>query len=130
MNNWKNDDAEFAKDFSARMDALMPEPLFESFHLPADKICLRCGQERAVSILYSAVSMRPVLALCTHCAADWNLYGYRIMKGLDAKTMLWRLGMFKLKHPFSRPSILEIKKDLQDLLRWANKMKRLKETDS
>jgi hypothetical protein len=130
MSNWKDADAEFARDYAERLDALTPEPLFESFHLPGDKVCLRCGQDRAVSMLYSALSMRPVLPLCRRCAADWNIHGYRIMKGLSVKTLLWRLTKFKLTHPFSRPSILEIKNDLEDLQRWANKMKRLKESDS
>src|SRR4051794_17629952 len=109
MSDWKNDDAEYAKDFAERMDALTPEPLFESFLLPGDKVCLRCGQEKAASMLYSALSMQPVLPLCTNCAADWNVYGYRIMKGLSAKTLLWRLTLYKLKHPLSRPSLVDIK---------------------
>jgi hypothetical protein len=75
------------------------------------------------------MSMRPILPLCASCAADWNLYGYRILKGLSPKTLLWRLTKFKLTHPFSRPSILEIKNDLAQLQRWANKMKRLKAAD-
>jgi hypothetical protein len=130
MRNWKTDDAEYAKDFAERMEALTPEPLFESFHLPGEKVCLRCGKNEATSMLYSAMSMHPVLPLCANCAADWNIHGYRIMKGLSAKTLLWRLTKFKLTHPFSRPSILEIKSDLKGLLRWASKMKRLKGSDS
>jgi hypothetical protein len=129
MTNWKTDDAEYAKDFGERMDALTPEPLFESFLLPGDKVCLRCGQNRAASMLYSAMSMRPVLPLCASCASDWNLYGYRLLKGLSPNALLWRLTKFKLTHPFSRPSILEIKNDLAELQRWANKMKRLKVGD-
>jgi hypothetical protein len=127
---WKKKDAEFAKEYSARMDDLTPEPLFETFHMPAPKVCLRCGRERASSLLYSPLGMRPVLPLCFNCAADWNFHGYHILKGLSAKTLLWRLATFKLKHPLSRPSILEISQDLKNLLRWVRKMKRLKESEN
>jgi hypothetical protein len=125
--DWKKTDAEFANDYSDRLDDLTPEPLFESFHMPAPKVCLRCGQERATSLLYSPFGMRPVLPLCSNCAAEWNFHGYHILKGLSARTLLWRLTKFKFKHPFSRPSILEISKDLKSLLRWVSKMKRLRE---
>lgn len=125
--DWKKKDAEFAKDYSDRLDDLTPEPLFESFHMPVPKVCLRCGQERATSLLYSPLGMRPVLPLCSNCAAEWNFHGYHILKGLSAKTLVWRLATFKIKHLFSRPSILETSKDLKNLLRWVSKMKRLKE---
>jgi hypothetical protein len=128
--NWKARDAEFAKDYSVRMDDLTPEPLFESFQLPAPKVCLRCGREWASSLLYSPLGMRAVLPLCFSCAADWNFHGYHILKGPSAKRLLWRLATFKLKHPFSRPSILEIRQDLKSLLRWVRKMKRLRESQN
>ena len=126
--DWKQVDAEFAKDFSARLEESTPEPLFESVHLPTPKVCLRCGRERATSLLYSPFDMRPVLPLCLACALEWNTKGYRILKGLNAKTLLWRLGMYKLRHPLARPSILEIREDIKNLLRWTNKMKKLKES--
>ena len=56
--DWQTTDAEFARDFAARMEDLTPEPLFESNHLPGPKVCLRCGQERAVSLLASVALYR------------------------------------------------------------------------
>jgi hypothetical protein len=128
--DWHTADAEFAKDYSTRIDDSTPEPLFESFHIPTPKVCLRCGQRRATSLLFSTLDMRPVLPLCSNCAADWNIDGYRILKGVSAKTLLWRLLSFKLKHPFSAPSALDIKRDLQGFQRWASKMKKLKDGES
>jgi hypothetical protein len=125
--DWKVKDTEFAQDYSARMDDLTPEPLFESFYMPGPKVCLRCGRELATSLLYSPFGMRPVMPLCSNCAAEWNFSGYHILKGLRGRTLLWRLATFKLKHLFRRPSILEMSKDVKNLLRWVSKMKRLKE---
>jgi hypothetical protein len=125
---WKKADEPFARDYSARMEELTPEPLFESFLLPDAKVCLRCGQQPATSLLYSALGMKPVLPLCSSCAADWNFAGYHILKGLDAKKLLWRLTAFKLKHPFGRPSVVDIYRDVNNLLRWVKKMKRLRQS--
>src|SRR5713226_8702590 len=115
--DWQERDAEFARDYADRLDELTPEPLFESPHLPAPKVCLRCGRERAVSLLYSPFGMKPVLPLCPSCAAQWNVGGYHILKDLRAKTLVWRLLLFKLRHPFARPSLRELIADVQNLLR-------------
>ena len=123
---WKKADAEYAHDFTKRMDAMTPEPLFESFAVPDPKVCLRCGQERATSLLYSPIGMQPVLPLCARCAVDWNASSYSILKGIHPKTLLWRLFTFKVKHPFSRPSAVELYRDVQNMLRWVRKMKRLR----
>ena len=124
--DWKEIDADYAKDYIQRMEDMTPEPLFESFLMPAPKICLCCAQERASSLLYSPFGMQPVAPLCMRCAADWNFSSYAIFKRLPAKKLLWRLAKFKMKHPFSRPSVSDVYQDLRNLLRWANKMKRLR----
>jgi hypothetical protein len=126
--DWQKVDAEFAKDYGTRLEELTPEPLFEVVQMPAPKVCLRCGRERATSLLYSSLGMRPVLPLCSNCAADWNVAGYHILKDMNAKTLLWELMKFKLRHPFGRPSIFEIRDDLQNLQRWVRKMQRLKQS--
>jgi hypothetical protein len=127
MSDWKAADAAYAQDYAERMDALTPEPLFESFLLPSDKVCLRCGQVHATSVLYAAMPMRPVLPLCPACAADWNVHGYRMLKSLNPKKLLWRLTLFKLTHPFGQPSIQEIIADLKSFFHWAKKMQRLRD---
>jgi hypothetical protein len=127
--DWKVLDAKFSADAAQRLDDSMPEPLFESPLLPSPKVCLRCGQNRATSLLYSPLGMKPILPLCANCAVDWNNAGYRILKGMDAKILLWRLLKYKLAHPVSPPSIVEIGKDLQALRRWTSKMQRLKTGD-
>lgn len=125
--DWKNQDAEYARDYAKRLDDLMPEPLFESFLLPAPKVCLRCASNLATSLLYSPFGMKPVLPLCGRCAADWNVAGYAILKGIKPGSLAWRLAKFKLTHPFSPPSVSEIYRDVQNMLRWAQKMRRLGE---
>ena len=126
--DWQELDADFARDYECRLDDSTPEPLFESVHLPTPKVCLRCGRERATSLLYSPLGMQPVLPLCPSCAADWNFAGYRILRGVKPRTLLWNVLKFKLWHPLSRPSVLEIRTDLRNLNRWVRKMQRLKES--
>ena len=125
--DWQELDAEFAADAEQRLEDATPEPLFESPYLPTPKVCLRCGQAHATSLLYSPFGMKPILPLCSSCAVDWNSAGYRILKGVNPKTLLWRLLKFKFTHPFTQPSIMEIGEDLRALRRWTSKMQRLKE---
>jgi hypothetical protein len=116
-------DADYARDYGSRIDDLTPEPLFESHLLPSPKLCLRCGARPATSILYTTLGMRPVLPLCGECAVDWNVGGYRILKGIKPAALLWQLLKYKLAHPFRAPSILSIKSDLSEFQRWAKKMR-------
>ena len=58
--DWKESDAEYARDYGQRIDDMTPEPLFESILMPNPKVCLCCGQERASSLLYSPFGMQPV----------------------------------------------------------------------
>jgi len=109
---WKNADAEYARDYRRRMDEMTPEPLFESFHLPRPKICLRCGRSEQLRCC-TRPGHAAGLTLCARCAADWNLSSYAILKGVRANTLTWRLLQFKLKHPFSRPSVSEIYEDVK-----------------
>jgi hypothetical protein len=76
--DWKTIDHEYAKDFAQRVEAMTPEPLYESFLLPAAKLCLVCACRRANSALYSGT--RLVVPLCKECAAGWNVHGYDLLK--------------------------------------------------
>ena len=119
--DWKAINFEYAKDFAQRMEAITPEPLYESFLLPSPKVCLVCASERAHSALYSGT--RLVVPLCKECAADWNFYGYDVLKRVRSKQLVWRLARYKLLHPFSRPGPIEISRDVKEMARWAKKMK-------
>jgi hypothetical protein len=86
--DWKVIDHEYAKDFAQRMEAMTPEPLYESFLLPSPKVCLVCASRPANSALYSGT--RLVVPLCTDCAADWNAHGYDILKRVRPKQLVFR----------------------------------------
>jgi hypothetical protein len=119
--DWKTTEHEYARDFAQRMDAITPEPLYESTLLPSPKVCLVCASERAESGLYSGT--RLIVPLCTGCSADWNFHRYDLLKRVRPKELLARLAKYKLLHLFSRPGPIELYKDVSELGRWAKKMK-------
>jgi hypothetical protein len=119
--DWKTIDHEYAKDFIQRVEAMTPEPLYESSLLPTPKACLVCGRRRAQSALYAGT--RLVVPLCKDCAADWNAYGYDILKKVRPKQLVWRLAKYKAFHPFSRPGLAEIYRDVAAMAQWSKKMK-------
>ncbi len=119
--DWKALDHQYAKDFAQRMEALTPEPLYESFLLPGPKLCLVCACRRATSALYSGA--RLVVPLCNECAADWNVHGYDLLKRVRPKQLLLRLAKYKVLHLFSPPGMIEISKDAAAMAKWSKKMK-------
>jgi hypothetical protein len=123
--DWKQIDAQYAEEQRRQLQQRTPEPLFEA-PLDVSKVCLRCGQQRATSLLRSAGDMQPVLPLCASCAAEWNLYGYQALKHIRPRSLLWNLAKYKLRHPFGRPSTTELIRDVRNLLRWVSKMTRMR----
>jgi hypothetical protein len=119
--DWKTIDHEYAKDFLERMEALTPEPLYESVLLPTPKVCLVCACRPAHSALYAGT--RLIVPLCKDCAADWNAYGYDTLKRVRPKELVWRLAKYKALHPFRRPGLAEIYKDVAAMAQWSKKMK-------
>jgi hypothetical protein len=119
--DWTTIDHEYAKDFGQRMDAMTPEPLYESFLLPSPKVCLVCAGRGANSALYSGT--RLIVPLCKECAVDWNIHGYDLLKTVRPKKLMLRLAKYKLFHLFAAPSIIEIAKDVVEMARWSKKMK-------
>jgi len=118
---WKEIDHEYAKDFRQRVEAMTPEPLYESFLLPTPKVCLICACRPAISALYSGT--RLIVPLCKECAADWNAYGYDILKRVRPKQLVLRLAKYKAIHPLGRPGLIEICTDVAAMAKWSKKMK-------
>lgn len=106
------------------MDDMFPEPLFESFLLPEKKVCLICGLHVAKSVLYTSINMRPLIPLCVDCASQWNAYGYLILKKIKPRTLIRNLLWWKVFHPFQKPSILSIIRDMRGITAWSKKMKK------
>jgi hypothetical protein len=100
-----------------------PEPLYESFLLPRPKLCLVCGSKKAHTVLRSAT--RDVCPLCKDCGADWNLYGYYVLKRIKPAKLLLNIGWFKLGHWF-QPSFLAIWRDVKSFKQWGEHMKKFK----
>ncbi len=99
----------------------LPEPLFESYlHQP--HICLVCAQKLARSVLRT--TQREIVPLCEDCSANWNLYGYQILKRIKPAPLFKRILAFKVRHPFQRPSWRTIWRDISRLREWAEKMKK------
>jgi len=99
-----------------------PEPLWEA-HLQTKrkKLCLVCSQEWAVMALRGDNS--EIVPICKGCSADWNFYGYEILKRIKPKRLITRTLWFKLKHPFSC-SLWDVWKDVQGLQKWVKKMRK------
>ena len=98
-----------------------PEPLFET-HLLASKVCLVCGQRKATTVLRTTND--EIVPLCGECSADWNVYGYQILRRIHPGRLIRRLVMFKLGHPFQPPSMRSLWHDIAGLKNWAGKMKK------
>jgi hypothetical protein len=126
--DWKTIDHEYAKDFAQRMEAMMPEPLYESFLLPSPKVCLVCACRPASSALYAGT--RLVVPLCKECAADWNGHGYDILKRVRPKQLVACLTKYKALHLFRRPGMIEIVQDVAAMAKWSAKMKTIMKTMS
>jgi hypothetical protein len=118
---WKTIDHEYAKDFAQRMEAMTPEPLYESFLLPVPKVCLVCAGRRANSALYSGT--RLIVPLCKECAVDWNIHGVDLLKRVRPKQLMLRLAKYKVFHLFGAPGMIEIARDVAEMARWSKKMK-------
>ena len=75
----------------------------------------------AHSALYAGT--RLIVPLCQECAADWNAYGYDILKRVRPKQLVWRLAKYKALHLFGRPTLKEIYRDVAAMAQWSKKMK-------
>jgi transposase-like protein len=100
-----------------------PEPLYESFFLRKPKLCLVCGRNKAETVLRN--TGRDVCPLCKDCGADWNIYGYNVLKRIKAMKLLRNICLFKLGHWF-QPSALTIWGDIKSFKQWGQHMKKFK----
>ena len=98
-----------------------PEPLFESF-VEGKKLCLVCARKQASGALWTV--NRPVVPLCDDCRADWNFYGYLILKRVKPARLVWGIVKYKLLHPFQEPSYATIWRDVSAFQEWATKMRK------
>jgi hypothetical protein len=98
-----------------------PEPLFESF-VDGEKLCLVCAQQKASDALRTVT--RTIVPLCPDCRADWNLYGYLILRRIKPGLLVRRILSYKLLHPWQKPSWATVWHDVRGLQQWAGKMKR------
>ena len=99
-----------------------PEPLYETTFLQSRRMCLVCARKHAESVLRT--TDREIVPLCKDCAADWNSYGYVILKRITAGRLIRRTVVFKLLHPFQQPSLWTIWHDIKALQAWAKKMRK------
>src|ERR1700677_4240279 len=100
-----------------------PEPLFESCYMAKRKLCLVCGQKKAKTVLRN--TERDVCPLCEDCSADWNFYGYSVLKRIKLLRLIRNIGFFKLMHPW-QPSLWTIWEDIQSFKQWAEHMRKFK----
>jgi hypothetical protein len=103
------------------MDDDFPEPLFESF-VEGRRLCLACAKKPASGALWTV--NRLVVPLCDACRADWNFYGYRILKRIKPAALISGIVKYKLLHPFQEPSWATIWRDVRGFHDWASKMKK------
>jgi len=98
-----------------------PEPLFESC-VEGRRLCLVCARKPARRALWTV--SRPIVPLCEDCRADWNFYGYLILRRIKPGDLILRVIQYKLLHPFQAPSCLAIWRDLRAFQEWAGTMKK------
>ncbi len=98
-----------------------PEPLFES-HLHQRKICLVCARKYAKTVLRS--TDREIVPICEDCSADWNFYGYQILKRIKPGPLVKGLLWFKARHLLGQPTWRTIWRDIRLLKEWAGRMKK------
>jgi hypothetical protein len=99
-----------------------PEPLYEATYLLSRRMCLVCAKKHAESVLRT--TEKEIVPLCKDCAADWNIYGYLILKRIKPGRLIWRTVVFKILHPFQQPALRTIWQDMKALQAWAEKMKK------
>jgi len=98
-----------------------PDILFES-HLSTSRLCLVCAKHRASTVLRTVE--REIVPVCRDCGADWNFYGYYILKRIKLWTLVRRITYFKAWNCFRRPFIWTIWSDVNELKKWSFKMKK------
>lgn len=126
MNTWKQDEEILRRGYPERLDAMTPEPLFESIHMPQPHICLCCGHKWATTVLITPIGMRAVVPICESCSIRWNFYGYYALKKIRPKKVLWQLLKFKARNLWRHPSFVDIYNDVKSMIRWSRKMSRMK----
>ncbi len=99
----------------------LPEPLFES-SVVGTRLCLVCARKLASGVLRTVT--RPVVPLCDDCRADWNFFGYLILKRVKPGRLISNIIKYKVLHPFQAPSSMTIWRDVQGFQEWAMKMKK------
>lgn len=125
LKQWQQEYQHSTREALRRLQTLTPEPLYESA-LPANgRLCLVCGQQPASSALRTPGQTEPIVPLCKHCSADWNCYGYSILKRIKPLPLLLRMSGWFVRNPFSRAVIWS---DLRRLQQWQAKMAQLKKT--
>jgi hypothetical protein len=100
-----------------------PEPLFESCYITEQKLCLVCGQKKASTVLRN--TERDVCPLCEDCSAEWNIYGYSVLKRIKPVRLLGNICLFKLRHPW-QPPFRTIWRDIQSFKQWGEYMRKFK----
>lgn len=102
------------------MNLDLPEPLWET-SIWHKKMCLVCAERFATNVLRTIE--KEVVPICKNCSADWNFYGYEILKKIEPKRLILKTFWFKLKNLWGL-SMWSVWKDVQALRQWAKKMKK------
>jgi hypothetical protein len=98
-----------------------PDPLFESA-VDGKKLCLVCAKKPASASLRTVC--RPVVPLCDDCRADWNFFGYLILKKIKPAKLISGIIKYKMTHPFQAPSWATLWRDVRAFQEWSAGMKK------
>ena len=98
----------------------LPNPLFET-DVVGNRLCLVCTKKKASRALWTV--HKQVAPLCRDCAADWNMYGYLILRQIKPAQLFSGILKYKLLHPFQEPSVATIWRDVRGMQDWAATMK-------
>lgn len=99
------------------------QPLFETVLYTKKKVCFACGEHQAKKVLRT--QNEEIVPLCSVCSANWNVYGYNILKSVPPKELTKRVVIYSLTHPFSCQPFFMCLIELRRFGKWAQMMKRL-----
>jgi hypothetical protein len=125
LHQWKQEYEQGTREAIRRLEELTPEPLYESSLPTNGRLCLVCGKHPASSALRTPGQTEPIVPLCKHCSADWNCYGYSVLKRIKPLPLLVKMSGWFVRNPLGRARIWN---DLRRLQQWQKKMAHIKKT--
>jgi hypothetical protein len=123
LQQWQREYDASNRGLVGRVDELFPEPLYESAAVSGERLCFLCGDRRARTALMTPSSAEPVVPLCRECSAEWNMYGFRVLRRIRPAALLLKVVKWSIRHPARRAAVWG---DLRRLRKWKRRVDELR----